>query len=493
MNNRFRGFAVMLLVTLALAACGSLATTPEVGMTEPEPTKTVVMAEPSAAPESTMDEPVPTQEPMVEPAPMEEPTPMEEPSMTDETNLTLDFVGLENLGPGYAYEGWLIVDGQPVSTGVFTVDDMGKLSGQVFHVAPEALEKATTFVLTIEPVPDADPAPSAVHVLGGDFDGEQAGLSVAHPAALGSDFAAAGGTFLLGIPTSDSANDSYRSGIWFTGLNLPTLPEGWIYEGWVVGPDGPLSTGRFGDGRTADSDGAGPTAGPKAGPAFPGQDYLNPPVDLTQGYVAVISIEPEPDNSPAPFALKPLVGPIVDAGDHVSQELENQAASFPTGTARREAEPAGVSGPAWFSSELTNVRTGETFSVAGFRGKVVLVETMAIWCSTCLAQQNQVKALHATLGQQDDFVTVVLDIDPFEDGATLQRYAEQNGFDWIYAVAPAEVAREIGELYGAQFLNPPSAPMLIIDRQGQVHPLPFGVKDAQTLLASLNPFLAAGM
>ena len=40
-------------------------------------------------------------------------------------------------------------------------------------------------------------------------------------------------------------------------LDLPTLPAGWVYEGWVVGPDGPVTTGRFTMASGADSDGDG--------------------------------------------------------------------------------------------------------------------------------------------------------------------------------------------------------------------------------------------
>jgi hypothetical protein len=84
----------------------------------------------------------------------------------------------------------------------------------------------------------------------------------------------------------------------------------------------------------ADSDGVGPTAGPKAGPNFPGQDFLNPPLDLTSGYAAVISIEPEPDTGPAPFFFKPLVDEAIeDVGDHGSQDMQNLADTFPTGQA----------------------------------------------------------------------------------------------------------------------------------------------------------------
>ena len=49
---------------------------------------------------------------------------------------------------------------------------------------------------------------------------------------------------------------------------------------------------------------------------------------------SVISVEPSPDDSAAPFTLKPLVGMIPgDATDRVTYSLENEADGFPTGTA----------------------------------------------------------------------------------------------------------------------------------------------------------------
>ncbi len=90
------------------------------------------------------------------------------------------------------------------------------------------------------------PAPSAVHVLGGDFQSGSAELSVGHGAALGDDFSAAAGPYILNAPSGGEGVD-YRNGIWWLDpgagpgptLELPTLPEGWAYEGWVVGPGGP--------------------------------------------------------------------------------------------------------------------------------------------------------------------------------------------------------------------------------------------------------------
>jgi len=149
--------------------------------------------------------------------------------------------------------------------------------------------------------------------------------------------------------------------------------------------------------------------------------------------------------------------------------------------------------PAWFGAQLTNVRSGETFTINDFKGKVVLVETLAMWCPNCKKQQMQVQALHEQLGDNPDFISIGLDIDPNENGEDLKAYTDSNGFDWIYAVAPAEVSRELGNLYGAEFLNPPSTPMFIIDRKGEVHPLPFGIKSAEDLLKAIEPFLKDGM
>jgi thiol-disulfide isomerase/thioredoxin len=149
--------------------------------------------------------------------------------------------------------------------------------------------------------------------------------------------------------------------------------------------------------------------------------------------------------------------------------------------------------PVWFGTQLTDARTGESFSVNDFNGKVVLVETLAMWCSNCKKQQLQVLELHKQLGERDDFVSLGLDVDINENLADLKTYVENNGFTWTYSVATPEIASEISKLYGQQFLNPPSTPMLIIDRKGEAHLLPFGIKSAEDLMKALEPFLNENM
>ncbi|MBX2844582.1 MAG: hypothetical protein KTR13_00095, partial [Saprospiraceae bacterium] len=146
--------------------------------------------------------------------------------------------------------------------------------------------------------------------------------------------------------TTTETDDEF-SGVWFIeldggpqpALTLPTLAAGWNYEGWAVIDGVPYSTGTF---RTASgSDDAATFSGPNPGPPFPGEDFIQGgttvtfPTDL-RGATIVISVEPDPDNEMAPFALKPLVGNVpANALDHVSFDLGQNLVDIPTGTVTR--------------------------------------------------------------------------------------------------------------------------------------------------------------
>lgn len=271
------------------------------------------------------------------------------PAMAQGPDLMLNFSNLAPLDSSVeVYEGWAIVDGAPVSTGVFNVDDMGQtvdpMSGEVIESFTPAsdITGASDIKISIEPADDGDPAPSGLIILGGALDGEIASLMTGL-----EDVAAAEGCYILATPSDnemDTTNDN--QGIWWlqmpgpvAGLTgLPDLGPNWTYEGWVVDTSGgmpmPYTTGTFAMGDGFDSDMAGPMGG---GPAFPGQDFVayqgGPVLDLASGdFAAVISIEPVPDNSPMPFQLKPLAGGIMQGA--MDGCVSNQTtATFPSGVA----------------------------------------------------------------------------------------------------------------------------------------------------------------
>jgi hypothetical protein len=271
----------------------------------------------------------------------------------DGRELTLTLQGLEPLLNGFHFEAWAIVGSQPLPAGKFNVDAQGRLVNLTGAVIANGtltqtrdISDASAIVLTVEPNGDQDAVPTSTHILAGNVQNGAASLSVASQMALGIDFTTAAGSFILATPT-DGENTNERSGVWFlslasgspaAGLTLPTLPAGWMYEGWAVVNSRPLTTGRFLNPRAADN--AAPFSGTIAAPPFPGEDYLrNAPSGITfpldlRGATIAITIEPQPDDSPAPFAFKPLLGTVsATAVDHVTITLPNRASTLATGTA----------------------------------------------------------------------------------------------------------------------------------------------------------------
>ncbi len=269
-------------------------------------------------------------------------------------NLTLNINGLEDLGADYVYEGWLIENGAPVSTGTFT----SIVVGQTFNVDAATLASATSFVLSIEPVGEtgaAALAPSETKLVVGNFSGDSASISIGTVADFNSLTPA--GTFFLRAPTDEAPgtanNGNDENGIWFgtpgmpplPALTLPSLEAGWKYEGWVVVDGlGPLSTGTFTTFDTVDDNSGAATSfsgTQKVGPSIPGEDFFNNaptgfmfPLDI-RGRNVVISIEPFPDNSAAPFLLKPMTGTAGDDTAPATYSLIFSNASFPSGSVSR--------------------------------------------------------------------------------------------------------------------------------------------------------------
>jgi thiol-disulfide isomerase/thioredoxin len=152
------------------------------------------------------------------------------------------------------------------------------------------------------------------------------------------------------------------------------------------------------------------------------------------------------------------------------------------GTATAEPTPQAVLDQAWATAELVDVATGDRFTIAELvaAGRPVVLETMAIWCSNCLAQQRRIEeALERT--EPGSVAYVVLTVDPAEDAAKLARYRDQNGFDGIYAVADRGTSRALAAEFGDQVLNPPATPVVLISPSGRVTLTAYGPKSVDEI------------
>ncbi len=155
------------------------------------------------------------------------------------------------------------------------------------------------------------------------------------------------------------------------------------------------------------------------------------------------------------------------AGESTAPESAPATPSAPAAPPAVNPAAEALSGRAWATAELTDVATGEPFTIADYAGKTIFVESMAIWCSNCRAQQGRFKEALARLDPAT-VAYVVLTVDPGESGEDLARYKESQGFTGTYAVAGADVSRALVDDFGSNAINPPRVPLIRVAPDGEV-------------------------
>lgn len=152
------------------------------------------------------------------------------------------------------------------------------------------------------------------------------------------------------------------------------------------------------------------------------------------------------------------------------------------------SQGAGSTDQAWRTASLRDVITGEEFRISDLEGKVVAVEAMAVWCSTCRVQQGEAQEALDQVGSPD-VVYISLDVDPNERAADLAAYAAREGFTWHFAVASPEVSRSLAATFGDQILSPPATPIIVLGPDGAVIETHIGIKRADDLAALFREHL----
>ena len=162
---------------------------------------------------------------------------------------------------------------------------------------------------------------------------------------------------------------------------------------------------------------------------------------------------------------------------------EPSAANAPSASNLPSATVSPVIVDPLLAYELVDVRSAEVFTLGELAAEgPVLLESMAIWCTTCLHQQRQVVEAH----ELADFHSVGIDVDPNERPDDLADYAEREGFDWRFAMADAGLIDLLADRFGFAVSNPPSTPTFVVSTDG-IRALEFGrVRSAQELVVELG-------
>jgi thiol-disulfide isomerase/thioredoxin len=140
--------------------------------------------------------------------------------------------------------------------------------------------------------------------------------------------------------------------------------------------------------------------------------------------------------------------------------------------------------PLWQTLPITDVATGETFTLGDFQGKTVFVEPMATWCSNCRTQQGNVIQAKTQVG--DDVVFIGLGLETTLPDEDLARYAKGNSFDWTYAVMSEELLSGLADEFGRSITSAPSTPHFIIRADGSFTELSTGIDSPTELVTKIQ-------
>lgn len=133
----------------------------------------------------------------------------------------------------------------------------------------------------------------------------------------------------------------------------------------------------------------------------------------------------------------------------------------------------------WIDAPLTDVRTGESFTIADYTDRPLLLESFAAWCPACTDQQREKQALIAAY--PDAANAISLNTDPNEDEDRVIEYQERHGFDWPFAVAQPSLTSTLVDEFTEDVVNAPAAPVVLVCPDGDRRLLQPRVKSAATL------------
>lgn len=125
---------------------------------------------------------------------------------------------------------------------------------------------------------------------------------------------------------------------------------------------------------------------------------------------------------------------------------------------------------------------GKDFTLSSFRGKVVLLEFFASWCSPCKPQMAELKQIRTTY-PQEQLTIISVSFDPSMDTDDVLRSLATNvSADWILARDTAGAS----DKYGVSI----APTIFLIDRSGAVRYVHTGLTKSKLLTPEIDQLLS---
>ncbi len=209
------------------------------------------------------------------------------------------------------------------------------------------------------------------------------------------------------------------------------------------------------------------------------------PNAVSEGTTVGLEI-PSLDNGDA-LAAQGLDAPLVAPGPPVmaTEEIPALDALAPSGNAPDDEAadvPVGLDVGDRVPNFTTRTLEGQTVSLTDFRGRVVLLNFWATWCTSCKKEIPLLQAIYEL--HQPDFVVLAVDYQESEE--RVRAFAEANGMKFLVLLDPDGTINE--DIFGEIIPGYPTS--LLVDREGVIAAYFPGELNGTQLTDALEPLLA---
>ncbi len=120
-------------------------------------------------------------------------------------------------------------------------------------------------------------------------------------------------------------------------------------------------------------------------------------------------------------------------------------------------------------------------SIRNYEGKYIVADLMATWCSSCAAQNVNLKELYETFG--DSILIISLSVDTADTISMMAEYKESKGLPWPHGL-------DSGGSFTNYFKIRSVPTLVIIDDAGYFRWVHVGIWDADDMIDTLSIMMA---
>lgn len=112
---------------------------------------------------------------------------------------------------------------------------------------------------------------------------------------------------------------------------------------------------------------------------------------------------------------------------------------------------------------------GNVHNLTTMNGKVVVIDLMATWCVPCIAQMEHLNTIRDAY-REDDVMILSIDTDRTDTMDQLERWMDQNGARWPYALDRDGVGQKLGLRILPKIVIISPDGQIVFQAQGEAYP-----------------------